>query len=143
MSETENLVDAVKMTPAKKPAPANSKRKSTPRIRLSAGKAPKQEIPPGKCACYVAIPGRVSRGNGTGKANAGEMLLVGVETADELELRGLACRDADEAKGLFSRFKRKEEKRIADAIDVAAKRHAARERAKREQLAAAKIEWRG
>lgn len=104
-------------------------------------KTPVEEIPDGCDACYVAIPNKVSRGDGVKKAKPGERIIGPSEAIDALELREIAFRDKVEAQSAFKSFKRKEEARLAKEANAEAIRQANRERIKQERLAAAELEW--
>lgn len=105
---------------------------------------PKPEvIPEGMAACYVAIPGRVSRGDGLGKANAGERVIGPEASVKELKRRGLAAPKKELAQALFEQFKEQEEARIAEETNAEATRRAHRDRLRAEQLKNAALEWNG
>lgn len=94
-------------------------------------------IPDGHDVCFVAIPGKVSRGSNAkgvslGKADFGDKIIAPTKTINELELRGLAFRDEDEAKGAYRSYQRKVEDAKAKAL---AALKAKEERAKQSALA--------
>ena len=147
MSETQDIAEAKPASTkpvVKKPA-ANAKPKSRTgaRIKLSAGNA-RAALPPGQCACYVAIPGKVSRGQGVEKAQAGEQVIGPIAAIEELELRGIAFRNEDEAKAAFTSFKRKREAEIKRAVEAERIRRERRERIKAELYGSGnELDWKG
>lgn len=103
-----------------------------------------EEIPEGMCACYVAVPNKVSNGTGVAKAKPGERVIGSIKNMDELELRGVAFRNEDEAKAAFTSFKRKREAEIKRAVEVERIRRERRERIKAELHGANdELEWHG
>lgn len=89
-----------------------------PAKREAAPEAEAEEvIPEGFDACYVAIPGRVSRGDGKiEKADVLERLIGPSRTIDELQLRGLAFRDKSEAEVVYKQHVRKIEEKKREAL---------------------------
>ena len=145
MNDTQSAADAHSATPkpaAKKPAAKRkAKTESGPRVKLS---VPESEMPAGCAACYVAIPGKVSRGTGVEKAQAGERVVGPAAAIDELELRGIAFRNEDEAKAAFTSFKRKREAEIKRAVEAERIRRERRDRIKAELYGAgSELDWKG
>jgi hypothetical protein len=107
-----------------------------------AGKLKSEEIPPGCGACYVALPDMVSNGKGD-NAKPGERIIGPNKTIDNLELRGLAFRDENEAKAAFTSHKRKVEAEIAARLEAERKRAENRRRWRDEAATKALegVEW--
>jgi len=77
-----------------------------------------ESVPPGMVAIYVAIPDRVSNGEGV-DAKPGERLIGTEATADALEERGYAFRDKEHARFANEQFVKK---KVREAEEKAAAR---------------------
>lgn len=75
------------------------------------------EIPEGHAVCYVAIPGKVSRGGGTlERCQPGERIIGPKKTIEELQLRGHAFFDEAEAKAAHNAHRRKIDAKRNEAV---------------------------
>ena len=130
------------MTQTKAPAqkPAETKQADT-QTKAPAQKPAEKlvELPVGHEACFVAVPNKVH--GPEGRVGPGARITCPSKVIDELELRGLAFREENEAKAAFTTFKRRKQAELEKRAEELRKKEERRQRWKEELQKGESLEW--